>query len=120
MIRTNKPVKLLEWGQGTNTTNQRWQEVADGEILSINKKDGNTLMLVEIKGRLVKQNPSDDNIKVAQLGEGMTPLAERWGEIAPRWGEIAMGRIRSVEDRSIKSIITIEIPTATKVSRAFE
>jgi hypothetical protein len=120
MIRVNRPVKLLEWGEGTNTTNQCWSEVADGKIVSINKKDGNTLMIVEIKGRLSKQNPKDDNIKIAQLGEGMAPLAERWGKIPPSWGEIAMGRIRSVDDRSIKSIITIEIPTATKTSRAFE
>jgi hypothetical protein len=120
MIRINKPVKLLEWGEGTNTTNQRWQEIADGKIVSINKENRHTLMQVEIKGRLAKQNPKDDNIKVAQTGEGMAPFAERWGKITPRWGEIAMGRIRSVDDRSIKSIITIEIPTATKVSRAFE
>jgi hypothetical protein len=120
MIRVNKPVKLLEWGEGTNTMNQRWSEIADGKIVSINKKDGKTVMLVEIKGRLSKQNPKDDNIKIAQLGEGMTPFAERWEKVPPRYGEIAMGRICSVDDRSIKSIVTIEIPTATKTSRAFE
>ena len=84
--------------------------MGDGKIISVKREDGNTIMEIEIKGRLAKQNPNDDSIKVAQLGEGMSPLAERWGKVTTRWGEVAMGRIRAVDDRSIKSIISVEVP----------
>ena len=32
MIRLGKPVQILQWGEGTNTTNQRWQEIAKGRF----------------------------------------------------------------------------------------
>jgi len=120
MIRPNKPVKLLEWGLGTNTMNQRWEDMAEGSILSAKRQDGVMEMVVEIKGSLNKKNSQDSTVKVAQLGEGMAPLSERWGIIKPRWGEVAMGKLKSVESVGNKSRVHIEIDAATKVGRSHE
>jgi len=120
MIRTDKPVKLLEWDLGTNTTNQRWQDIGKGVILSTKRKDGVTTMVVEIEGRLQKQNPNDNTVKVAQLEEGMAPRAKKWGEITPRWGEVAMGKISSIEEQGFKSKVNIEISAATKTGLSFK
>ena len=77
-------------------------------------------MVVELKGQLNKNNQQDDHVKVAQLGEGMAPYAERWGKIKARWGEVAMGRLKSVESAGNKSRVHIEISAATKVGRTPE
>lgn len=113
MIRVNKPVKLLEWGQGTSTLNQNWHEMATGEILSAKRKDGVTTMIVEVKGAVAKKNPNDDAIKVAQQGEGMTSRSSSWGEVA-------MGRLHSIQALGGKTTVYVEISNATKVGKAFD
>lgn len=118
MIRLNKPVKLLEWGEGTNTTNQRWEEMGEGSIKSAKRKEYITMMVVEVKGSIAKRNIRDDSVKVAQLGEGMAPHAERWGTIKDRWGEVAMGKIKSIESSGGNTLIQIEIKNATKMGKA--
>jgi hypothetical protein len=118
MIRLNKPVRLLEWGKGTSTQNQNWRMMAEGKILSCKRSGGTATMVVEIPGSLEKENQEDDTVKVAQLGEGMAPMARKWGEIKDRWGEVAMGRLKSMEGSGGKTVIAIEIAAATKVGRA--
>lgn len=120
MIRPNKPVKLLEWGLGTNTTNQVWAEIGEGTIVSAKRSGGVMNMVVELKGQLNKKNSESDYIKVAQMGEGMTPYAERWGKIKSRWGEVAMGKLKSVESAGSKSRVHIEIDAATKVGKTVD
>jgi hypothetical protein len=120
MIRVNKPVKLLEWGAGTNTTNQRWEEMGEGTIKSAKRKDGVTTLIVAVKGSINKRNVRDDSVKVAQLGEGMTPHAERWGKIADRWGEVAMGKLKSIDTTEGTTVINIEIKAATKVGKSWD
>jgi hypothetical protein len=115
-IRLRKPVKLLEWGTGTNTTNQKWEQCGEGRIQSCKRKDGFTTMIVDLTGKFEKQNLRDDTVKVAQLGEGMAPHAEKWGAIKDRWGEVAMGLLKSIDNTGGKTVVTIEIPAATKVS----
>ncbi len=113
MIRPNKPVKLLEWGAGTNTLNQVWNELAEGDILSAKRQDGVMTMVVQVKGAVGKKNPADDAIKVAQKGEGMTSHSDKWGEVA-------MGRLKAIEALAGKTIVQVEIEAATKVGRAFD
>jgi hypothetical protein len=115
MIKLKKPVKLLEWQVGTNTTNQRWEEMGQGKILSAKRQQGLTNLVVEINGVFKKSNLKDDSVKVAQLGEGIAPHAEKWGKITDRWGEVAMGTIKSVQPSSNKSVVHIEISSATKI-----
>src|SRR6185295_9659269 len=116
-IRLHKPVKLLEWGTGTNTTNQRWIEFGEGKIQSCKRKENITTMVVELKGPFKKENLRDDTVKVAQLGEGMAPHAEKWGEIKDRCGEVAMGKIKGIDNAAGNAVVSIEISAATKVSR---
>ena len=111
MIRLNKPVKLLEWGAGTNTLNQRWDEIAEGSILSANRRAGVTLMVVQVKGVIEKQNRKDDSIKVVQQGEGLTARSQMWGEVA-------MGKLKAIESAGGRSIVQIEIQSATKIGKA--
>jgi len=113
MIRPNKPVKLLEWGEGTNTLNQVWHELAEGQILSAKRRDGVMIMVVEVKGAVGKKNPKDDAIKVAQKGEGMTARSDKWGEVA-------MGRLKSIDASAGKTVVQIEIQQATKVGRGID
>lgn len=113
MIRLNKPVKLLEWGEGVNTLNQVWNEMASGQIVSARRKDGVMTMVVEVSGSVVKKNAKDDAIKVAQQGEGMTARSQKWGEVA-------MGRLKGLETAGGKTTVQIEIAAATKVGRAFD
>lgn len=108
MIRLSKPVRLLEWGEGTNTLNQNWSEVGEGRVVADKTKDGLTTLTVELVRGLEKKNPGDNSIKLAQQGEGMTGRSQMWGEVA-------MGRLRSVESGG--KVVVIEIPTATKVDR---
>lgn len=83
MIRLSKPVQLLEWGEGTNTTNQNWVELGKGNIVGKPKTvDGITTIVVQLQNKPTKKNPKDDSIKVQQSGEGMTPRSEKNGEVA--------------------------------------
>src|SRR5215470_13722503 len=108
MIRLNRPVKLLEWGEGTNTLNQRWEEIGEGNILSSKRKAGVTTMVVEVKGAVQKKNPKDDSVKVVQRGEGMTARSQMWGEVA-------LGRLKSIDSAAGRSLVSLEISAATKV-----
>lgn len=110
MIRLNKSVRLYEWGEGTNTLNQVWNQIGDGKIVSTRLKQGKTTMTVELKGAFSKRNPRDTSIKVAQQGEGMTARSDKWGEVA-------IGYLRAVETKGAKSVVVIEIETAAKVAR---
>jgi hypothetical protein len=111
MIRLGKQVKLLEWGEGTTTMNQRWIEMAKGNLRAKPKiKAGVTVLTVEIEGSFNKQNEKDDWIKIAQPGEGMTPASDRWGEVG-------MGRLKAVELEGGKTIVHIELKTATKIGK---
>lgn len=108
MIRLSKPVKLLEWGQGTNTTNQRWIEMCTGSIAGKPKTvAGITTVTVVASGSVTKSNTSDDSIKIAQTGEGMTPLSQS------SWGEVAFGRLKSIDGNTVE----VEVKVATKVGK---
>ncbi len=108
MIRLSKPVKLLEWGEGTNTLNQIWTEIGQGRVVSERTKNGLTTLTIQLSKGLEKKNPRDNSIKVAQQGEGLTGRSDSWGEVA-------MGQLRSVESGG--TVVVIEIPAATKVDR---
>lgn len=107
MIRYNKPVQLLEWGEGTNTTNQIWSVLGEGRFVSKTTKDGITVMTVETNAAVSRKNQKDNSVKLAQKGEGMSANSEHWGEVA-------MGHIQSVSGNTV----VIEIPYAVKVSGA--
>ncbi len=113
MIRLNKPVKLMEWGEGTNTVNQVWTEIGQGSIRTAKQRDGLTSLEIELKGQLEKKNRKDNSIKVVQQGEGMAARSQHWGEVA-------MGKLRSIESASGKTLINIDIPTAAKISNSHE
>ncbi|HEY9784006.1 MAG TPA: hypothetical protein V6D17_01300 [Candidatus Obscuribacterales bacterium] len=111
MIRLGKPVQLLEWGKGTNTTNQIWTKLANGVIYGRPKVvDGLTTIAIQIEGSWKKENPDDDSIKIMQQGEGMTPRSDKWGEVA-------MGRLRSVSSEGGKTVVSIELKGATKFGK---
>jgi len=108
MIRLGKQVKLLEWGEGTNTTNQRWIEMGTGDIVGKPKTvSGITTIVVNLSKTATKTNPGDDTIKVAQTGEGMTPLGK------DAWGEVAFGRIKSMNG----STVELEVKVAVKYGK---
>ena len=107
MIRLSKPVKLLEWGEGTNTTNQRWIEMGKGNIVGKPKViDGITTIVIQLDKNATKSNPNDDSIKVVQTGEGMTPSSDEWGEVA-------FGRLKSMD----ASTVEVEVKFAIKVGK---
>ncbi|MBS1991235.1 MAG: hypothetical protein JSS86_08205 [Cyanobacteria bacterium SZAS LIN-2] len=109
MIRLSKPVQVLEWGLGTNTTNQNWTEIAKGRFAGRPKrKDGVTTLVVEVEGSLQRKNDKNEYVKVMQQGEGMTPRSVRWGEVA-------MGSISAIKNEAGKTVLEISVPTATKV-----
>jgi len=109
MIRIGKPVKLLEWGEGTTTLNQRWIDLCSGDLRTKPKvMAGTVLLAVELRGDLKKQNEKDDWIKVCQPCEGMTPTPDKWGEVA-------LGRLKSIEQEGGKKVAYIEIKTAIKI-----
>jgi len=111
MIRIGKPVQLLEWGEGTNTTNQIWIEMGKGNLRTKPKVyAGTTVLTVEVNGAFEKKNQKDDSVKVMQQGEGMTPGSERWGEVA-------LGKLKSVEKEGGKTLVNIEIKTAIKIGK---
>jgi hypothetical protein len=105
MIRTRKPVQLLEWGEGTNTTNQIWTVIGEGRIVKNVTKRGLTTVIVETNAPVTKKNSKDNAIKLCQVGEGMTMNSNRWGEVA-------VGVLKAVEGGG--KTISIEISTATK------
>jgi hypothetical protein len=109
MIRLNRAVKLLEWGEGTNTVNQVWRPMTEGQLLSVSSADGATVLVIEVKGPVSKTNTKDQSVKVAQQGEGMTARSQAWGEVAS-------GRLRSIEPSGEKNLVYVEIPTAIKIS----
>ncbi|MBX9688358.1 MAG: hypothetical protein K2X27_16735 [Candidatus Obscuribacterales bacterium] len=107
MIRFNKQVKIMEWGKGTNTTNQIWTEIGIGSFTSRSVKDGITTLTIQTNSGLNRQNPEENSIKLCQQGEGMAGASERWGEVA-------CGVIKEVSGNNV----TIEISHATKISGA--
>ena len=130
MIRLSKPVQLLEWGEGTNTLNQRWEKIGEGKIVSHSKTlaemfhvfvqwlllkwkpkpVGVTTLTVELNGQLTRKNSKDDTVKVVQQGEGMTPTSNHWGEVA-------VGRLKSIDSGMGKTRVQLEIRGATKIGR---
>jgi len=106
MIRFNQPVKVMEWGLGTNQTNQVWTEIAEGNFASRSVKDGITTLEIQCK-TVSRKNEKDDSVKLCQLGEGMAACSDRWGEVA-------IGHIKSISGNTI----IVEIPYATKISGA--
>ena len=111
MIRLGKPVQLLEWGQGTNTTNQVWTVFAEGSIEGKPRTtDGVTDVVVAINGKFDKKNGGDDYVKIMQQGEGMTPASQKWGEVA-------MGTLSNVEESGGKTLVYIALRGAIKVGR---
>ena len=107
MIRRNKPVRLYEWGEGTNTLNQVWSSLGEGRIVSDKSKQGRLTLTVELKSTFDKRNKKDNTIKIMQQGEGMTAQSTFWGEVA-------MGQL--TDTRTGNRVAVIEIPTATKIS----
>jgi len=108
MIRLNKPVKLYEWGKGTNTTNQIWTPIGEGKIVESKMKDGVTVLTVELNSAAKKENSDDSSVKVMQQGEGMTACSDHWGEVA-------MGFLKSLESGG--RTVNISIPYATKIAK---
>lgn len=111
MIRLGKPVRLLEWGEGTNTKNQNWEIIGQGNLLNQYKYSaGLTTLVVEVEGSVNKKNQKDNNVKVCQPAEGMVP-------IPGHWGEVAMGTLKSIESQNGKTIVRINIEGAVKMAR---
>jgi hypothetical protein len=110
MIRLHKPVKLMEWGTGTNTTNQVWSESGKGRIVRNTVVNGLTRLDIEIEGQFEKKNARDTSIKLAQESEGMAAQSKFWGEVA-------MGDLSAVGSEGGKTVVTIAIAAATKISR---
>lgn len=107
MIRFNKPVKLLEWGEGTNTTNQIWSVMGEGRFSKRKHRDGHALLTVETDGPIARKNQKDNTVKMCQLSEGMAANSNHWGEVA-------LGHIESINGNTV----VIYIPYATKISGA--
>ncbi len=113
MIRLGKEVRLLEWGEGTNTLNQIWSEFARGVLQAkAKRKMGSTLITVEVSGSVQKKNPKDQHIKIMQVDEVMTPPA---GSMKPKWGEVAMATLKDVKSEGQKTLVNLEIDTAIKI-----
>ncbi len=109
MIRLGKPVRLLEWGEGTNTKNQIWEPIGQGVLHNkLKRYMGLTTLMIEVDGTVTKKNQKDNHIKIAQPGEGMVPIKDNWGEVA-------MGTLKSIENKNGKSIVQIEIAGAVKM-----
>lgn len=127
MIKLSKPVQLLEWGEGTNTLNQRWELIAEGRFIKQGKpfveslidwallkrkspSVGLTTLVVELKGPFERKNAKEDAIKLMQQGQGMTPGSNRWGEVA-------VGRLKSIETEGNRTKVSVEVKGATKIGR---
>lgn len=108
MIRTAKPIQLLEWGEGTNTLNQVWTVMGEGRITKPTMKNGLTTLRIELKAPLSKKNKDNNQVKLTQVGEGMTGASNRWGEVG-------MGTLKAVEEGG--RVVVVEIGTATKIDK---
>jgi hypothetical protein len=109
MIRLNKPVRLMEWGEGTNTHNQTWDTIAEGVLRNKPKHYAGSLTLViEVDGPVTRKNEKSNAIKVMQTGEGVV-------HTPGRWGEVAMGNLKGITKGDGKTIVEIEILDATKL-----
>lgn len=106
MIRTRKNVQLLEWGTGTNTTNQIWTAFGEGSIKKNFTLNGVTTLMIHTTGTVEKRNSEDKSVKICQRGEGMTANSDRWGEVAT-------GVIRSISG----SEVVVDITTAIKIDK---
>lgn len=107
MIRTAKRVRLLEWGEGTNTLNQVWTIIGEGRITRHSMKDGLTTLQITLDQALVRKTEDPaPKLKLAQQGEGMAGGSDRWGEVA-------LGYLRNVQDGG--RTVVVEILTATKL-----
>lgn len=105
MLKRHQPVKLYEWGQGTNTVNQVWNQIAEGSLDGARRRsDGVTEVTVSVSGAFKKSNPNDDSIKIVQKNSNVTPASDAWGEAA-------IGRLVSADG----SVVKLEVHTATKV-----
>ena len=113
MIRRNKPVKLMEWGEGTNTLNQIWMDMGEGKLASDKQKNGLTTLVFEMPAGCAKRNPKDNTIKICQQGEGMTP-----SESGKSWGEVSIGDLKSIENLGGKTKVTVEVKYAAKIGSA--
>jgi hypothetical protein len=110
MIRLGKPVRLLEWGEGTNTYNQTWNTIAEGVLNNTPKRiAGLTTLKVEVNGPVTIKNEKSKAIKVMQTGEGMVHAPSYWGEVA-------MGNLKSIDKKDGKTIVEIEVTDATKMA----
>lgn len=108
MIRTGKKIQLLEWGEGTNTTNQIWTKIGEGRITRHTMRDGLTTLHISLDSAIArKSDKARPDIKLAQQGEGMA------GGSGDRWGEVASGYLTAVEDGG--RVAVVEILTATKI-----
>lgn len=111
MIRRSKPVQLLEWGLGTNTSNQNWTVFAKGHIVKAEKPvNGVRTIAIELDGSANKENSRDDSVKIAQEGQGMTPTPGKWGEVA-------FGRLKNISSEGGKSILEVEVKMAVKIGK---
>lgn len=108
MIRFDRRVRLMEWGKGTNTTNQIWTPIGEGVFTQRSVKDGVTTLTIQSSGPVKKENQEDKSVKLCQLGEGMAACSET------HWGEVAMGEIKSISGNTV----VVEIAHATKISGA--
>ncbi len=110
MIRLGKPVRLLEWGEGTNTFNQTWTTIGQGVLHNkLKRYAGSTILVVEVDGPVEKKNDKSKDIKILQPGEGMTPYPDYWGEVA-------MGNLKSIVNQGNKTIVQIELAHAAKMA----
>jgi len=110
MIRLAKRIRILEWGEGTNTLNQVWTPVGEGRITAHTMKNGLTTLEISMDQALTrKSDAANPHVKLAQPGEGMTGGADG------RWGEVAMGTLRRVENGG-RSVV-VEIMVATKIDK---
>lgn len=108
MIRIGKKIRLLEWGEGTNTTNQVWNIIGEGSITRHTMRDGLTTLSISLDSSIQrKSDRARPEIKLAQQGEGMA------GGSGDRWGEVALGYLRATEDGGRMAVV--EILTATKI-----
>lgn len=107
MIRFNKPVQVLEWGEGTNTLNQVWSPLAEGKFVNRSTTNGIVTLTVQANSSISKKNGKDDVVKLTQIGEGMAANSDTWGEVA-------IGHVKSISGNTL----VVEIPYATKISGA--
>ena len=107
MLRFNKAVKIMEWGQGTNSINQNWNEIGEGSFVSRRVKNGITILTIQTKAPVVRTNDKINSVKLCQQGEGVASCSEYWGEVAS-------GNINSLSGNTV----VVEVCQAVKISGA--